>query len=82
MEENLSIFMFGLNQEGFVQFPEKRLTQKQKDRNPMEGSKDNDSFKKNKNAELGARNHFSDQEPKEFKDTWGYVVVCERHTVF
>lgn len=48
----------------------------------MEGSKDNGSFKKDRNAELGARNHFSDQEPEEFEDTWGCVVVCERQTVF
>lgn len=78
MEVNLTTCMFGKSKEGSEQFLEKVANQKRKQRLSKEISEDKCNFLKNKEVETQA---FSQQSPKEFKDTWGFVVVCERQIV-
>lgn len=83
MEENLNIFMFGISKKGFEQSPVEMT--KISTTGQLSFDKSDDLYSPMKRREVESVDSFqfsSQQQPEEFKDTWGCVVVCERQTVF
>ncbi|KAK9922041.1 hypothetical protein M0R45_030524 [Rubus argutus] len=75
--------MFGISKKGFEQSPVEMT--KISTTGQLSFDKSDDLYSPMKRREVESVDSFqfsSQQQPEEFKDTWGCVVVCERQTVF